>query len=58
MPSRESHHSPRILGLECVEFNLRYFHSSLLCSACRKENFIFYLLDRTLRSLTFLVAIE
>ena len=60
MPPRESHHSPHVLGLECVEFNLRYFYSSLLhvCGACRKENFTFYLLDRTMHGLTVLVAIE
>jgi len=55
---RESHHSPHVLGWECVEFNLRYFHSSLLFGACRKENFTFYLLARTLHCLTVLVAVE
>jgi len=58
VPPRESYHSPHILGWECVEFNLRYFHSSLLCSPCREENFTFYLFDSTLHGLTVVVAIE
>jgi hypothetical protein len=58
VPPRESHHSPYVLRWECMEFNLRYFHSSILYSAFRKENFSFYRLDRTLHDLTVFVAIE